>query len=162
MDLTKIKKEIEASQEEQIVDVKAIEQKVERKIDELKVKDFAERIESFDISYQVDNKQIKKATLQSKVMDAEGRAKYDRILAELSSGMAFDNLPMETKNRYICLARLVCQVIQSPEWVLEKASEDIDFCYALGGKLVSHEARYFRHNGTKDEENKVSPRFSIS
>ena len=160
MDLTKIKREIEEKQEEKI-DIREVESSVEQKIDELKVKNFASRIESFDISYQVDDK-IKKASLQSKIMDATARSKYDMILAELSSGMIFDNLPLETKNRYICLARLVCQVVKTPDWVVEKASEDLDFCYALGGKLVDHEARYFRYNDSKDNENKVAPRFSIS
>lgn len=160
MDLTKIQKQIEDKQEKKI-DIREIEKNVENKIDEQKIKDFASRIESFDVSYQIDDK-IKKSTLQSKIMDAEARSKYDLVLAELSSGMIFDNLPMETKNRFICLARLVCQVLNAPDWVIEKASEDLDFCYAIGGKLVSHEARYFRYNDIKDNQNKVSPRFSIS
>lgn len=160
MDLTKIKKELEEKQEEKI-DIREVESSVTKKIDEQKVKDFASRIESFDISYQVDDK-IKKATLQSKIMDAGARSKYEMVLSELASGMIFDNLPMETKNRYICLARLVCQVVKTPDWVIDKASEDLDFCYALGGKLVSHEARYFRYNGSEDNSNEVAPRFSIS
>lgn len=161
MDLTQIKKDIEAEEQEDVkLDIREVEKKVDARIQELKPKDFAERIESFEVNYQ-DGKKIKKTTLQSKIMDADARSKYDRVLASLSEGVAFDNLPLETRNRYICLARLVCQVIKSPEWLLEKASEDIEFCFALGGKLVSHEQRYFRYYDAKDETTPSAPRFSI-
>jgi len=124
--------------------------------------EFAKRVETIEIKYITDDDEEKKATLNSKVMDHESRLRYDRVLQELSGGLSFDNLPIETKNRYICMARIVCQCLNAPDWLLEKAGEDLEFCYMLGGRLLDHESRFFRYSSGKNEEHQSKPRFSIS
>jgi len=123
--------------------------------------EFASRVENFPVTYHVDEEGEKKAQLSSKVMDHEARLRYDRVLQELSGGLAFDNLPIETKNRYICMARIVCQCINAPDWLLKVAGEDLEFCYMLGGRLLEHESRFFRYSSGKDETSESKPRFSI-
>lgn len=123
--------------------------------------EFAKRIESFKVTYQFDDGE-KTAVLQSRIMDYEQRLKYDRVLAELCGGLVFDNIPIETKNRYIILARAVCQLIDPPEWFLRALGEDLELCYNVGGRLIDHETRFFRYYNRENVEHASKPRFSIS
>lgn len=151
------KKSFNSEEEKETVSPKSLGKKHE---DE-KV-EFAKRIETFKLSYKQDDGKTLEATLRSKIMDYDARLRYDRVLSELSAGMSFDNLPFETKNRYVCIARAICQLVDPPEWVLMKIGEDLELCYNIGGKLVDHETRFFRNNSGEGESNKTATRFQIS
>lgn len=123
---------------------------------------FAKRTESFQLKYTVDSGEEKVAQLHSKVMDYAGRQRYDRVLADLSGGLNFDNLPTESKTRYICIARAICQLIDPPEWVLNAIGEDVELCYSIGGKLFDHETRFFRYNTGESSLEESKSRFQIT
>lgn len=124
---------------------------------------FAKRVESFELKYIDDETNKEKvAQLHSKVMDYAGRQRYDRVLSDLSAGMNFDNLPFETRNRYICIARSICQLIDPPEWVLKKIGEDLELCYSIGGRLFDHENRFFRNSPGKNSAEENKPRFQLN
>ena len=151
------KKSMSAEEEKAPVSPKQLGQTIAQEEDK-----FAKRLETFNLSYKQDDGKVLTTTLRSKIMDYDARLRYDRVLAELSSGMSFDNLPFETKNRYVCIARAICQLIDPPEWVLMKIGEDLELCYNIGGKLVDHETRFFRNNSGEGESNKAATRFQIS
>jgi hypothetical protein len=160
MDLVALKNQAEEKAKEQSpVELNKISEKVEK---DLKPQaKFAKRIETFNVKY-LWQEQERSCIISSKIMDHNTRAKYDRVLAELTGGLNFDNLPYETKNRYICIARVVSQIVDPPEWFLEAVGEDLEFCYTIGGKLLDHESRFFRYNDRENDESESRPRFSIS
>jgi hypothetical protein len=158
MDLVALQKKVNAPVEEK--DVAPVE--LGKKEEEVKKPNFAKRVETFTLTYIDDSDNEKKVQLHSKVMDYDARRKYDRVLAELSDGMVFDNLPIETRNRYICIARAVCQLVEPAEWVLNKIGEDIELCYSIGGKLLDHESRFFRYNSGENQSIESKPRFQLN
>ncbi len=121
---------------------------------------FAPRVKNIKIKYNFDGKE-KGTTLSSKVMDYEQRLQYERVITALQDGMRADILSVETRNRHMCLARIATQIIDPPEWVLEAAGEDLEFCFTLARRLLDHEAEYFRYAGDKGDEQAARPRFSI-
>jgi len=121
-----------------------------------------ERRIKFPISYEdLDSGKKLKSVLVSKVMDSEARLKYDQVLMTLGGGFNFDAFPQAQKTRFMCIARIVAQLEGADQWVLEKAGEDLDFCFAVASKLVEHENRYFRYNDETDSSKEKQPRFSI-
>lgn len=164
MDLVAMQKKLKEDSSES-TSLKQTAKNVESEIKHSLVKEekieFAKRIESFKVSYQFDDGE-KTAILQSRIMDYEMRLKYDRVLSELSGGMVFDTIPLETKNRYVILSRAVCQLIDPPEWFLKVLGEDLELCYNIGGRLIDHETRFFRHNSGEGSEYTSKSRFSIS
>lgn len=158
MDLVEIQKKIKSK--ETATDDKDLKELgiKEEKPEELK---FAKRVETFNVSYIDDDGKTKKSKITSKVMDYETRLRYDRALSELSGGLIFDSLPFETKNKYICMARAITQIIDPPEWFLQKVGEDLEFCFSIGGKLIDHESRFFRHNSGENMDGETKPRFQI-
>jgi len=161
LDLVEYKDNLKNQEVPSLDQVKNVRDEVREK-QENKDPSFAKRVENINITYFSDEGDEKKTSISSKVMDHEARLRYDRVLQELSNGLAFDNLPIETKNRYICMARIVCQCINAPDWLLKAAGEDLEFCYNLGGRLLEHESRFFRYNSGEGESLKSKPRFSIS
>jgi len=169
MDLVQLKKDIESGKKKKDAipenfiqnvqeTVKVVEKKEEqKKKDEFKV---TPRIISFDIEYELQG-QTKKCKLTSKIMDAEGRTKYDRYIAAMSAGFVFDSLPIETQNRYAALARIMSQCIDAPEWLITTCAEDLDFAFNLTLKLLEHEKRFFRVIALDSSETAQKPRFSI-
>lgn len=160
LDLVDYKEKASKAEVSSISDLKGARDKKAEEQSSQKL-EFASRVENFPVSYHLDEQGEMKAQLSSKVMDHEARLRYDRVLQELSGGLSFDNLPIETKNRYICMARIVCQCINAPDWLLKAAGEDLEFCYMLGGRLLEHESRFFRYSSGKNEEHQSKPRFSI-
>lgn len=158
MDLVAMQKSIkEKSQSTDDKDLKELGIKEE----ESEKLEFAKRVETFNVSYIDDDGKARKAKITSKVMDYETRLRFDRALSELSGGLMFDSLPMETKNKYICMARAITQIIDPPEWFLQKVGEDLEFCFSIGGKLIDHESRFFRNSSGKDLAGETKPRFQI-
>lgn len=119
------------------------------------------RVKSFNVTYDFGNK-TKSALLTSKIMDAEARAKYERVLVGLAGGFNFETLPSEVKNRHYSLARIACQLLDPPTWVLEAVSDDLGFCFELGRRLIDHENAWFRWSNWDSESNERKARFSIS
>ena len=163
IELGKKKKEIKEPQEnfikniqENIKEVEKVEEK--KKKEEFKI---TPRIISFEVEYELQG-QIKKCKLTSKIMDAEGRTKYDRYIAAMSSGFIFDSLPAETQNRYAALSRIMAQCIDAPDWLITACAEDLDFSFNLALKLLEHEKRFFRFNSMDSTETTQKPRFSIN
>lgn len=159
LDLVDYKNKMKEEEVSSISDLKDTRDKVQAEQKE-EVK-FASRVENIDVKYNFEDED-KKCSISSKVMDHEARLRYDRVLQELSNGLAFDNLPVETKNRYICMARIVCQCINAPDWLLQAAGEDLEFCFMLGGRLLDHESRFFRYSSRTGQSDKSKSRFSIS
>lgn len=133
----------------------------DKKEDEPK-QEVVKRVKTFTVSYDFDNKKTKSAALSSKIMDAEARTKYERVLTALAAGQNFETLPSEVKNRYYSLSRIACQLIDPPTWVLEAVSDDLGFCFELGRRLIDHENAWFRWNDWDSESNTSKARFSIS
>lgn len=158
MDLVKLQKQIK--EQDQVTDEKDLKE-LGVKEEQESLPQFAKRVETFNVSYIDDDGKTKKAKITSKIMDYEARLRYDRALSELSSGLPFDSLPFETKNKYICMARAVTQIIDPPEWFLQKIGEDLEFCYSIGGKLIDHESRFFRYNSGEGLESEAKSRFQI-
>jgi len=163
MDLVALQKKVKNGDEETPSlkqTAKSAEAEIKQNILKEDKVEFAKRLESFKVSYQFDDGE-KSAVLQSRIMDYEQRLKYDRVLSELCGGLIFDNIPIETKNRYVILARAVCQLIDPPEWFLRALGEDLELCYTIGGRLIDHETRFFRYYDRKNDEHTSKPRFSI-
>ena len=118
------------------------------------------RVVVLDIEYELQGEK-KSCKLTSKIMDASARQKYDRLLASLSAGLTFNQLPQETQNRYTALARIMAQCIDAPDWLLEACAEDLDFAYSLTVRLVEHESKFFRYIADNGEQTAPRPRFSI-
>ncbi len=137
---------------------------IENKVEHTQKKDIIKktpRIISIDTEYVFNDGSVKQCKLTSKVMDNEARLKYDRVLAALSSGLVFDNLPLEVQNRYAAIARIMAQCIDAPNWVLEVCGEDIEFAYGLTLQLLEHEKRFFRYDTSASEGGEVKKRFSL-
>lgn len=157
MDLVKLK---ESAQEQNVTgaaDLKNIKTK-KQKEDDL---EFAKRIENFKVTYLDEDKGDLQSVITSRIMNHEERIRYDRVISDLSGGVPFDTLPVDTRNRYICVARMVCQIVDPAEWILEKAGEDLEFCFSIGGKLLDHESRFFRNSSRTNKKAESQPRFSI-
>ena len=172
MDLISLKQEIERKEkktnqvekEDNFVEKIKQQEQVFEKNDEKKEKQeskFTPRVIVFDVEYELQG-QKKSCKLTSKIMDAGTRQKYDRLLATLSAGLTFEQLPLETQNRYASLARIMAQSIDAPDWLLEACAEDLDFAYGLTMRLVEHEVRFFRNNTSNGEGTEKRPRFSIN
>lgn len=172
MDLISLKQEIERKEkktnqvekEDNFVEKIKQQEQVFEKNDEKKEKQeskFTPRVIVFDVEYELQG-QKKSCKLTSKIMDAGTRQKYDRLLATLSAGLTFEQLPLETQNRYASLARIMAQSIDAPDWLLEACAEDLDFAYGLTMRLVEHEVRFFRNNTSNGEGAEKRPRFSIN
>jgi hypothetical protein len=157
MDLVKLKAQAQEQSITGASDLKNIETNVEKPTDF----QFAKRIENFKVSYIDEDKGKMESVITSKIMNHESRVKYDRVIADLSGGLPFDTLPVDTRNRYICIARMVCQIVDPVEWILEKAGEDLEFCFTIGGKLLDHESRFFRNSSRTNKNAEGKPRFSI-
>lgn len=172
MNLVDLQKEIDAKRkkteeqetEEKFLDsVKKHNDKIEADIASENKKEkfvYTPRIVSFDIIYELHGEK-KQCKLSSKIMDAEARAKYDRLMAAMTPGIAFEQLPAESQNRYAALARIMSQSIDCPEWLLTTASEDLEFAYSVAYKLIEHEQRFFRNSSVDGKKTKEKPRFSI-
>ena len=132
-------------------------------LEETKVKKIkVSRKIKFPIEYKdLDLDKTLRAVLVSKIMDSGARLKYDQTLMALTAGFEFDTFPQLQKTRFQCLARIICQLEDAEPWVLEKAGEDLDFCYAVASKLVEHENRYFRYDDPQDSSKAQESRFSI-
>jgi hypothetical protein len=150
--------------------VKKIKESVsdDKNVEELKIKKdkpedkpkFASRVKNIKIKYDFDGKE-KQTTAQSKIMDYQGRINYERVITSLQEGMPADSLSQDIKNRHMCVARIAIQIIDPPQWVLEAAGEDLEFCFTLARRLLDHEAEYFRYSGSEDSSTASRPRFSI-
>jgi len=156
MDLNKLKEEVDSAEAPSITEIKK-----QKKTSQISEEDntFEPRVKEFPLEYMLDDGTIKKCKLISKVMNSKSRLEYERVLSALSDGVYFDRLPYETKNRHLCVARIVCQLDAPPSWVLEAAGEDLEFCFELGGRLLQHEGAFFRNNSPEDEETESKPRF---
>tara|TARA_Y100000592_G_scaffold30752_1_gene49038 strand:- start:8749 stop:9255 length:507 start_codon:yes stop_codon:yes gene_type:complete len=159
LNLAKMKEE--ASKKEAI-DLKAVltEDDNAKEVVEKVKKQYVDRELKFEVSYESDEG-LKKTTLVSKILDSEGRLRQDKILMRLCDGYAFDDYPTDTKTRFQCLARIVSQLKEPPEWVLEAVGMDMEFCYHLATRLVEHETRYFRDSSNESGGEKKPQRFSI-
>tara|TARA_B100001094_G_C17805686_1_gene611295 strand:+ start:77 stop:553 length:477 start_codon:yes stop_codon:yes gene_type:complete len=157
MDLVKLKEEARDQKISSPNDLKNIKTQKELEDDF----EYAKRIENFKVTYTDDAKGDMESVVTSRIMNHEERIRYDRVISDLSGGVPFDTLPVDTRNRYICVARMVCQIVDPVEWLLEKAGEDLEFCFSIGGKLLDHESRFFRNSSRTNKKAEGKPRFSI-
>jgi hypothetical protein len=165
MDLVSLKEQMIADQEES-VELSKIKEKSQEEVEAIilpkKKSKKIKRTISFPIDYNdADKDKTLNEMLKSKVMDSKSRLQYDKILMSLAGGYQFENYPQLQKTRFQCIARIICQLVEPAEWVLEKAGEDLDFCYALASNLVEHENRYFRYDNPEDSSKEGQSRFSI-
>lgn len=168
MDLVKIKQQMDEkelpkasevaekiTEKEQIEDIKTIEKKS-------KPKQKIQRRITFPVTYEdLDSGKQLKGMVSSKIMDSTARLRYDQVLITLTGGHPFDDFPQAQKTRFQCLARIICQTEDVEQWILEKAGEDLDFCFLLASKLVEHENRYFRYYDAQDDAEAPKSRFSV-
>lgn len=155
--------ELKKQSEGKTVDLKATISEDKKQAEEVvaKVKkQFVDRELKFEVSYEADDG-LKKATLVSKILDSEGRLRQDKVLMRLCDGYPYDDYPTETKTRFQCIARVVAQLKDAPDWVLEAAGSDLEFCYHLASRLVEHETRYFRDDSIASGGKEKPQRFSI-
>ena len=168
MDLVKVKQEVDSRESLKSTE---IEEKIKEKTEELDLKSIEKAVKpkkkierkiKFPVKYEdLDSGRELKTVLVSKVMDSDGRLKYDQVLMTLAGGHPFDDFPQAQKTRFHCIARIISQTEDLDQWVLEKAGEDLDFCYTIASKLVEHENRYFRYYNTKSSTEETKSRFSV-
>lgn len=165
MDLVQMKKDMDENESTQSISavVKSVEEnkaahEVVEKVKKVKI----QRRIKFPIEYtDLDNDKVLRAVLVSSIMDSGARLKYDQTIMALTAGFEYDSFPNVQKTRFQCLARIICQLEDAEPWVLEKAGEDLDFCYAVASKLVEHENRYFRYDNSQDRSKATKSRFSV-
>ena len=104
------------------------------------------------LEYQAPDGVDYSADIKSVILDGDARQAKTRVLAQLTRGLNPDNLGAEDRYRAEALSRLVTQVKDAPEWLLNFAAEDLELLVYVTGLLVEHETRYFRGNTTKDQE----------
>jgi hypothetical protein len=173
MDLVKLRDEIDEKKQKNSIEEKVnVFANIKEKVEEIDavVEEQKERkkeikpvprIISLNIDYETPSGEKKSCKLTSKVMDNVARIKYDKLLAALASGYIFDQLPIETQNRYASMARILSQTIDPPDWLLEACGEDLEFAYELTLKLLEHEKRFFRYAALGSEETAFKRRFSV-
>lgn len=128
---------------------------------EEKKKTFASRRESFTIKYSLDDGSEKVEKISSVILDSEKRQLMNRLIVQLAGGFNIEDLPSEEQGRITCLARIAVQIDEPSDWLVNTCGEDLEFCYHVAQKLVSHETRYFRYGNAEGQGGEVKPRFSI-
>ena len=99
--------------------------------------------------------------LQSVILDSDGRMTKTRVMNSLTQGMIMTSMPEGEQLRLEALARLVTQLDDAPDWVMNWAGEDLEFLSVINDALVKHENAYFRGNTRKGEGGALKPRISI-
>jgi len=107
---------------------------------------------TISLEYQAPDGVDYSADIKSIILDGDARQAKTRVLAQLTRGLNPDNLVAEDRYRTEALSRLVTQVKDSPEWLLNFAAEDLELLVYITGLLVEHETRYFRGNTTEDKD----------
>ncbi len=107
---------------------------------------------AISLEYQAPDGVDYSADIKSIILDGDARQAKTRVLAQITRGLNPDNLAAEDRYRAEALSRLVTQVKDAPEWLLNFAAEDLELLVYITGLLVEHETRYFRGNTTKDKE----------
>jgi len=107
---------------------------------------------AISLEYQAPDGVDYSADITSIILDGDARQAKTRVLAQLTRGLNPDNLGAEDRYRAEALSRLVTQVKDAPEWLLNFAAEDLELLVYVTGLLVEHETRYFRGNTTKSKE----------
>lgn len=167
MDLVQMKKDMDDKAAEEPKSISELASKIDEQVRSVSDEDKKKKIKvqrkiKFPIEYtDLDDEKTLRAILVSKIMDSGARLKYDQTLMALTAGFEYDNFPQTQKTRFQCLARIICQLEDAEPWILEKAGEDLDFCFAVASKLVEHENRYFRYYDTPNSDEAKKPRFSI-
>jgi hypothetical protein len=117
---------------------------------------------TFDVTYDAPDGNSYTDTLQSVVLDSDGRLTKTRVYHGLTQGMIASSLPESEQLRLEAMARLVAQLNDPPEWVLDWAGQDLEFLSELNSMLVRHENAYFRGNIKKNRSGEEQPRISIN
>lgn len=99
--------------------------------------------------------------LQSVILNSDGRLTKARVFNSLTQGMIVSSLPEGESLRLDALARLVTQLEEPPEWVINWAGEDMELLSEINAALVRHENAYFRGNNRTSEGGAFKPRISI-
>ena len=99
--------------------------------------------------------------LQSVILNSDGRLTRTRVFNSLTQGMIVSSLPEGEQLRLDALARLVTQLDDPPEWVINWAGEDMELLSEINAALVRHENAYFRGNNRTGEGGALKPRISV-
>lgn len=143
------------------VDLRDMARKAEEEVaaskEELLPSPHAERYEltprevTISLEYQAPDGVDYSADITSAILDGDARQAKTRVLSQLTRGVNLETMTQEDRYRYEALSRLVTQVKEPPEWLLEFAAEDLELLVYVTGLLVEHETRYFRGNTYKSE-----------
>lgn len=120
------------------------------------------RVLTFDVTYDAPNGETYTDQLKSVVLNGDGRLTKTRVYHGLTQGMIASNLPESEQLRLEAMSRLVAQLDDPPEWVLDWAGQDLEFLSELNGMLVRHENAYFQGNIKKNRDGEKQPRISIN
>ena len=151
---------VEAKEEAPKTQVEQIKETLKEEIKKEEPK-FVSREEEISFFYAQDNGTNKPYQITSRVLNGEGRTKMARIQTGLAGGLPFETLPVDEQGRITCIARIATQIKDCPEYLLEIASEDLDFCFELATQLVRHEMRYFRGIDSEGQVKEDGKRFSF-
>jgi hypothetical protein len=116
---------------------------------------------TFTVSYDAPDGEVYAADLHSVILDSDGRMTKTRVMNGLTRGMTATTLPEGELLRLEALARVITQIKDAPEWVLDWAGQDLEFLSELNALLVRHENAYFRGNNRKGEGGALKPRISV-
>lgn len=97
-----------------------------------------------------DTGEIRQANVTSRVMKGEQRATVARMEATLA-GVPWDRLPVLQQGRFHALSVCSCQLIDSPDWLLQALSEDDVLLGRIFSELEAHDRRFFRRNAEPGE-----------
>ena len=120
------------------------------------------RLLTFEVTYDAPNGETYTDQLRSEVLNGDGRLTKTRVYHGLTQGMLASNLPESEQLRLEAMSRLVAQLDDPPEWVLEWAGQDLEFLSELNSMLVRHENAYFQGNIKKNRSGERQPRISIN
>ncbi len=123
--------------------------------------DVVSRQMTFTVTYDAPDGVVYNDDLQSVILDSDGRMTKARVFNGLTRGMTVESLPESEHLRLDALARVITQIDNAPEWVLEWAGQDLDLLSELNAVLVRHENAYFRGNNRQGEGGALKPRISV-
>lgn len=117
---------------------------------------------NFDVEYDSPEGKDYRASLKSRVLDADGRLAKMRVFASLTRGLDVSQLSQEDHYRCDASARLAVQLIDPPDWVLSSAGMDLDLLIQINSALLEHETRYFRGASRQGEGDQVEARVRVN
>ncbi len=121
----------------------------------------AGREHTFSVEYDAPGGQTHRASLTSRIADADARARISRGAAMLAAG-PWEALPTGSQGRFWALANLSLRLIEPPEWVAVWCGQDDALLFALYEEVERHDRLYFRADPPEGSQGEARPRVRVA